>query len=67
MERYRPKMNLSEFERAAAGTRLQAKAVEIGQSYLVRGLSLAETAAKHAVTRERVRQVAARITRQARS
>ena len=63
MERYRPKMNLSEFERAVAKTRLQVKAEKIAQSYLVEGLSLAEAAGKHHVTRERVRQNAARITR----
>ncbi|MEW6670206.1 MAG: hypothetical protein AB1427_00800 [Thermodesulfobacteriota bacterium] len=61
MERYRGKMSCEAFCRAVERTRLTNKSRLIGWDCLALGRSLAETAHKFSVTRERVRQVAARI------
>jgi DNA-directed RNA polymerase sigma subunit (sigma70/sigma32) len=61
--RYRDEMSNAEFNRAIEKLNLSVKARIIGWEYLVLGRSLRETAALNNVSRERVRQIVARITR----
>lgn len=60
-ERYRDKMSQEAFSLAASEIVLSPKALEIAWCFLVGGLSLAATAKKHGVTRERVREIVARV------
>jgi len=57
-------MTEQEFNRAAQQTRLTSKSIRIAYSHLVDNLCLADTAKKHGVGKERVRQIVAKILRQ---
>jgi len=56
-------MTAREFSQSAGETKLSPASIEIGRSYLVAGLSIKETAKKHAEAPEQVRRIVARICR----
>lgn len=64
VERYRKKMTSEEFDAAILGTRLEDKSIAIAREYLVIGVPIAEVAKRHGVTRERVREIVARVAKQ---
>lgn len=57
------RMTKQEFYIAVEQTRLTEKSIRIAHSYLVGDLTLAGTAQKHGVGKERVREIAAKIKR----
>jgi len=59
--RYREKISHVEFEGRVVHTRMQPAAILIARDYLVVGCSLCETARRHRVAIERVRQIVARV------